>query len=385
MNTTSSSQRLALAALSLSTLLGALGTSIANVGLPALSAHFAAPYARIQWIVLAYLLASTAIALVAGRLGDRYGRRRVLLGGIAVFSVASAACAFAPSLPMLVAARALQGAGAAAMLVLSLPFAADAGGRTGRTIGLLGSVSAAGTTLGPAIGGALLAGFGWPSLFLFLAPLGMLAYACAWRGLPSGRSHTMRKDAGVQAPYGALVGIGLMTAVVMATLVIGPFHLARTLGLDGAALGLAMACGPLAAALAGIPAGRAVDRHGAALVGRIGLACAAAGCALLAVLPAATGVAGYAIPLAVLTSGYALFQAANNSAVMAACDASQRGAVSGLLTLSRNLGLLVGASAMGMLFAATGMPTTFMAALLLVGAAGLTWRRTGRTAARRPA
>lgn len=385
MDTTSSSQRFALAALSMSTLLGALGTSIANVGLPALSAHFAAPYARIQWIVLAYLLASTAMAVVAGRLGDRYGRRRVLLGGIAMFSIASLGCAFAASLPMLVAARALQGAGAAAMLVLSLPFAADAGGRSGRTIGLLGSVSAAGTTLGPAIGGALLAGFGWPSLFLFLAPLGVLTYACAWRGLPPGRSQAVRKDAGVQAPYRALVGIGLMTAVVMATLVIGPFHLARTLGLNGAALGLAMACGPLAAALAGVPAGRAVDRHGASCVGRIGLACAAAGCALLALLPASTGVAGYVIPLAVLTSGYALFQAANNSAVMAACDASQRGAVSGLLTLSRNLGLLGGASAMGMLFAATSMRTAFLAALLLVGAAGLTWLRRGRTAARRPA
>ena len=382
MNTTSSSQRLALAALSMSTLLGALGTSIANVALPALSAHFAAPYARIQWIVLAYLVASTAMAVVAGRLGDRYGRRRVLLSGIAVFSMASLGCAFASSLPVLVAARTLQGAGAAAMLVLSLPFAADAGGRT---IGLLATVSAAGTTLGPAIGGALLAGFGWPALFLAPAPLGVLAYACAWRGLPAGRSQVVRNEADTQTPYGALFGIGLMTAVVMATLVIGPFHLARTLGLGDAALGLSMACGPLAAALAGVPAGRMVERHGAAAVGRIGLACAAAGCTLLALLPAALGVGGYVLPLVLLTSGYAMFQTANNSAVMTACDASQRGRVSGLLTLARNLGLLGGASAMGMLFAATGMRTAFVAALLLVAVAGLTWRRTGRTAARRPA
>lgn len=380
MDTTSSSGRCALAALCLSTLLGALGTSIANVGLPALSAHFGAPYTRIQWVVLAYLTASTVIAVVAGRLGDRHGRRRVLLGGIALFSMASVACAFAPSLPLLVAARTLQGAGAAAMLVLSLPFAADAGGRT---IGLLATVSAAGTTLGPAIGGALLAGFGWPALFLAPAPLGVLAYACAWRGLPAGRIQVVRRDASAQTPYGALVGIGLMTAVVMATLVIGPFHLARTLGLSDTALGVAMACGPLAAALAGVPAGRAVERHGAALVGRIGLASAAAGCALLALLPATLGVGGYVLPLVLLTSGYAMFQTANNSAVMAACDASQRGRVSGLLTLSRNLGLLGGASGMGMLFAATGMRAAFLAALMLVAGAALPWLRSSAGKGRR--
>jgi MFS family permease len=384
MDTSSSSPRLAIAALCLSTVLGALGTSIANVGLPAMSAHFGAPYARIQWIVLAYLLSSTAMAVVAGRLGDRYGRRRVLLAGIALFSAASVACAIAPTLALLVAARAVQGLGAAAMLALTLPFAAEAGGRTGSTIGLLGTVSAAGTTLGPAIGGALLAGSGWPALFLALAPLGALAYGCAWRALPAGRGGA-RSRASVETPYGAMAAIGSMTAVVMATLVIGPFYLARSLGLNSAAVGLVMACGPLAAALAGAPAGRAVDRHGAALVGRIGLACAAAGCALLALLPAAAGIAGYVIPLAMLTSGYALFQAANNSAVMAACEPAQRGAVSGMLTLSRNLGLLGGASSMGMLFAAAGMRTAFLAALLPVGAASLIWWRTGRTAARHPA
>jgi len=376
---TTPSPRLALAAVSFSTLLAALGTSIANVGLPALSAHFGAPYSRIQWIVLAYLLASTAMAVVAGRLGDRVGRRRVLLGGILLFSVASAACAFAPSLPLLVTARALQGVGAAAMIVLGLPFVA----KTGSAIGLLGAVSAAGTTLGPVLGGALLAGFGWPALFLVLAPLGALAFACAWRALPAGDRQAVQHRARLAPPYGPLLAIGSMTAVVMATLVIGPFHLARTLTLDAAAVGLVMACGPLAATLAGIPAGRAVDRYGAPLVARIGLACAAAGCMLLALLPAS--VASYVVPLVVLTSGYALFQAANNSAVMAARAAGQRGAVSGLLTLARNLGLLAGASGMGMLFAASGMRVAFAAALLLVVIAGITWRRTGRTAARHPA
>jgi len=373
MDTTFSSRRLALAALLLSTLLGALGASIANVGLPALSAHFGAPYARIQWIVLAYLLASTAMALVAGRLGDRVGRRRVLLGGIVLFGAASGACALAPSLPLLVAARALQGAGAAAMLVLSLPFAAEAGGRSGRTIGLLGSVSAAGTTLGPAIGGILLGGYGWPALFLAPVPLGALAFACAWRGLPAGPGPAGQPGARAALPWGALLANGSMTAIVMAILVIGPFHLTRSLGLGSAATGLAMACGPLAAALAGAPAGRAVDRHGARAAARFGLACAAAACALLVLLPAS--IAGYLVPVALLTTGYAVFQAANSSAVMAACAPDRRGAVSGMLALSRNLGMLAGASGMGMLFAAGGMRMAFAGAFLPLATAALGWRR----------
>jgi len=356
MNTTS--------ALSLSTLLAALGAGIANVGLPAFSAHFGAPYARIQWIVLAYLVAGTAMAVVAGGFGDRYGRRRVLLAGIALFGAASAACALAPSLPLLVAARALQGAGASTMLVLALPFAAG----SGRAVGLQGTMSAAGTTLGPAIGGLLLAAFGWPTLFAAVVPPSVLAFVLAWRSLPheAPRSTAATKGA---IPWGALLANGAMSALAMATMVIGPFHLARTLGLSSAAVGLAMACGPLAAALAGMPAGRAVDRHGARSVGRVGLVCAAAGCMLLALLPAT--IAGYVFPLALLTTGYALFQAANNSAVMAACDSARRGAVSGLLALSRNLGLAAGASLIGMLFAATSMRTAFACALLLVGAAAI--------------
>ena len=386
MDTTSPSPPLALAALSLSTLLAALGTSIANVGLPALSAHFTAPYARIQWIVLAYLLASTAVAVAAGRLGDRYGRRRMLLGGIALFGAASLACGLAPSLPWLVAARGVQGIGAAAMLALTLPFVADTlpEGRSGRAIGLLGTVSAAGTALGPVLGGALLAGFGWRALFLALALLGVPALVLASCSLPAGRSRAAGRGEAMATPWGPLLANGSMTAVVMATLVIGPFHLSRTLGLDSAAVGLAMACGPLAAALAGVPAGRAVDRHGAGPVARAGLACAAAGAALLALLPA-VGIAGYVVPLAALSTGYALFQAANSSAAMAACEARQRGAVSGLLALSRNLGLIAGASGMGMLFAAAGMRTAFLAALLLVALASLAWRFSGMRAARRAA
>ena len=113
-----SSVRWALASLSLSMLLSSLGTSIANVGLPTLALAFAASFQEVQWVVLAYLLAITTLIVSVGRLGDTIGRRRLLLAGISLFTVASVLCAVAPTLWLLVAARAAQGLGAAIMLSL---------------------------------------------------------------------------------------------------------------------------------------------------------------------------------------------------------------------------------------------------------------------------
>ena len=177
----------------------------------------------------------------------------------------------------------------------------------------------------------------------------------------------------------------LVSTVMMATLVVGPFYLARALGLDTALVGIVMSVGPVIAALTGVPAGRIVDRFGAqrAIVG--GLAGMAAGCLALSVAPAALGIAGYVIPIVIVTAGYALFQAANNTAVMADVSPDERGVVSGMLNLSRNLGLITGASVMGAVFAfashagdfttarpeavAVGMRVTFAVAAALVIAA----------------
>src|SRR3954465_11223798 len=115
----------ALASLSLSMLLSSLGTSIANVGLPTLAEAFNASFQKVQWIVLAYLLASTTLIVSVGRLGDITGRRRLLLVGIVLFTLASVLCAAAPALWLLIAARAAQGLGAAVMMVLTMAFVGE--------------------------------------------------------------------------------------------------------------------------------------------------------------------------------------------------------------------------------------------------------------------
>jgi len=158
----------------------------------------------------------------------------------------------------------------------------------------------------------------------------------------------------------------LVSTVMMATLVVGPFYLSRALGLDTALVGIAMSAGPLVAALTGIPAGRIVDRVGAQGMTIAGLIGIATGCFTLSVMPARLGIAGYLGPIMVITASYALFQAANNTAMMADARPDQRGVISGMLNLSRNLGLITGASVMGAVFVAGGMRITFEVAAILI-------------------
>jgi EmrB/QacA subfamily drug resistance transporter len=439
--------RWALASLSLSMLLSSLGTSIANVGLPTLAQTFNASFQEVQWVVLAYLLAITTLIVSVGRLGDVLGRRRLLLAGIFLFTLASGLCGVAPTLWLLIAARAVQGLGAAIMMALTMAFVGETvtKARTGSAMGLLATMSAMGTALGPSLGGVLIAGLGWRAIFLVNVPLGILTLLLAHRYLPLDRlkpragragfdklgtlllaltlaayalAMTMgrgsfgplnmalllaaalgaglfvRAEARAASPLirlamfrdpvfsASLVMSALVSTVMMATLVVGPFYLSGALGLDAARLGLVLSVGPLAAALTGVPAGRIADRFGAQRMTVAGLIGMAAGALVLSMMPAALGIPGYIAPLVVITVGYALFQTANNTAVMADVGPEQRGVISGMLSLSRNLGLITGASVMGAVFAlaaattditsarpealATGMRITFAVAVILI-------------------
>lgn len=388
----STSSRWTLAGLSLTMLMSSLDTSIANAALPALARAFDAPFESVRWVVLAYLLALTALTVVAGRLGDVVGRRRLLFTGIATFTVASLVCGTASTLAVLLVARGAQGLGAAGMMALAVALAGDAvpAGRTGRAMGLLGAMSALGTTLGPSVGGLLTARFGWESIFLVNVPIGALALLLTWRGLPADRPGPV----GRPGRPGALVGVHLLRApmvvsslaasllvatVMMATLVVGPFHLSRTFGLSATAAGFVLSVGPLVAVLAGLPAGWLVDRLGAQRMTRASLAGLAAGASIVGVMPASAGVGGYLGPIVVMTGSYALFQAANNTWLTTTVDPRARGTAAGALGLARNLGLVAGASLMGAVFAWAVGPSDAATAHAAAVAAGV--RITFRVAA----
>lgn len=458
---TTPSVRWALAGLALSVLLSSLGTSIANVALPSLAVAFHASFQAVQWIVIAYLLTITTLIVSTGRLGDIIGRKRLILFGISVFTLASLLCGMAPTLGLLIAARALQGIGAAIMMALAMAFVGETvpKEKTGSAIGLLGTMSAIGTALGPSLGGILITGLGWQAIFFINLPLGTLALFLAHRYLHVDQRKPGTERAGFDtigtlllaltlaayalamttgrgsvgllnmalllvAFFGAglfvfaeartasplirmamfrklelsasLANSALVSTVMMATLVVGPFYLSRSLGLDAAMVGLVMSVGPAVAALTALPAGRLADRLGTQRVTNAGLFGMAAGALTLSMLPPTFGIPGYLGPIVIITASYALFQTANNTAVMTDVSPEQRGAISGMLNLSRNLGLITGASVMGAVFSlgsssndittaatdavATGMRITFaVAAALVVGALAIAYGAKRRT------
>lgn len=377
------------AALALSLGLAALGTSIANIGLPALAAAFSVPFAQVQAVVVGYLAALTASVVVAGRLGDQYGLRPMLVAGLAIFAGASLLCAVAPGLWILVGARVLQGVGAAFMMTLAMALMRQTAeeARIGRAMGLLGTVSALGTALGPSLGGLLISVVGWRGIFWVQVPLACVALLLALMVLPAGpgKQRTASAPRRTALPAGLVPNliVNLLVAMVMmTTLVVGPFFLGLSLGLATEQVGLVMAIGPGISIISGVPSGRIVDAWGANRMLTVGLVLLTVGAVLLAFLPVMSGVAGYVLAIMVLTPGYQLFQAANTTTMLARVPQNQRGTASGLLGLSRNAGLIAGASAMGALFAfgvgdaeitqasaqavAAGMQLTFLVASALM-------------------
>lgn len=347
------------AAIILSAMLASLGTSIANVALPTLAEAFSAPIAQVQAVVVSYLVGLTLSVVIAGRLGDRYGLRRMMVVGLGLFTTASLLCAIAPSLMALVVARALQGIGAAFLMTIGMALvrqSADAA-RIGRAMGLLGTVSALGTALGPAMGGLLIPLTGWRGIFWVQVPLAGLALMLVLGALAADRPQKVPLRESLWAVLDRsllpmLFANVLVAAVMMTTLVAGPFYLSLGLGLTTTQVGMAMTVGPALAIFSGAPSGRLVDLAGSRRVVRAGLILLASGAALMAVFPGMMGLSGYLLAITVLTPGYQLFQAANNTSALADVRNDRRGAVSGLLNLSRNLGLIAGSSVMGAFFAA---------------------------------
>lgn len=158
--------------------------TVTNVALPALQRDLNASVADVQWVVEAYLLFLAALLLVGGSLGDRFGRRRVFLIGVGLFAVASACCGFAGDIQQLIAARAMQGIGAALLVpgslaIISSSFTSE---RRGRAIGTWSGFSAITAAIGPVLGGWLIDQFSWRAVFFINVPLAVLVIAISlWR------------------------------------------------------------------------------------------------------------------------------------------------------------------------------------------------------------
>jgi EmrB/QacA subfamily drug resistance transporter len=156
--------------------LAVVDQTIVATALPAMAASFGA-VERVSWVVTAYLIAITIAAPVYGRLGDAFGRRRLMLAALAIFMIASVLCALAPSIELLTAARVLQGLGGGGLMTLSQALIGETipPRERGRYQGYLAAVVVTSSTFGPVAGGYLTQHLGWPSIFLVNLPIGVLA------------------------------------------------------------------------------------------------------------------------------------------------------------------------------------------------------------------
>lgn len=169
------------------TFLAFLDVTVVNVAFPDLRGDFAdAPLPTLSWVITAYAIAFAALLTPAGRFADVVGRREVFLAGVAAFAAASAACALAPTVEVLIAARALQGVGAAIMIpaALGMVLASTPRERHAGAIATWGAVGSIAAAAGPPVGGALVQPFGWRAVFLVNVPVGLAALVAGLRVLP---------------------------------------------------------------------------------------------------------------------------------------------------------------------------------------------------------
>ncbi|MEA2501266.1 MAG: hypothetical protein QOD01_1377, partial [Actinomycetota bacterium] len=208
-----------------------LDGTVVNVALPAIARNLHAGVAGLQWTVDSYLITLTALMLLGGSLGDIYGRRRLFVAGLAGFGVASALCALAPTIVVLVAARAVQGMAGALLVpsslsIISASFHPD---DRARAVGAWSGLAGVSTAVGPFLGGWLVDTGSWRLVFLINVPLAAAAIAIALRHVPETREETMERHVDIPGALTATVGLAaLCYAVIDGARQFGPIQIGAT-------------------------------------------------------------------------------------------------------------------------------------------------------------
>ena len=183
MDSTRTTTRWVVALTGIGSLMAALDTLVVSTALTTLRADLGASVQQLEWVVNAYNLTFAVLLITAAALGDRFGRRRLFAGGLLLFAAASAGCALAPNVETLIAARAVQGAGAALLMPLGLALLSEAfpPERRGAAIGIFSAITGLAVAAGPLVGGAVVEGLSWHWIFWLNVPIGVVAAPLAMR------------------------------------------------------------------------------------------------------------------------------------------------------------------------------------------------------------
>jgi EmrB/QacA subfamily drug resistance transporter len=202
--------RWVLVATILGSAMASIDATVVGIALPAIGRDFHASLPTLQWVVTAYTLTLAGLLLFSGALGDRYGRKKVFLTGVAWFAVASAICGVAPDAPVLIVARAVQGVGAALLTPGSLAILEASFRQEDRSkaIGAWSGFAGVGTAIGPFLGGWLIAAASWRLIFIINLPIAAVVVAVAWRHVPESRDEATAGK--LDTAGGVLVTLGLV-------------------------------------------------------------------------------------------------------------------------------------------------------------------------------
>ncbi|WP_434622379.1 MFS transporter [Azospirillum sp. B2RO_4] len=406
----------AMTAMTVALIMAVLDGVVANIALPTIQREFAVDAAGAIWVVNAYQLAVTVSLFPLASLGDIIGYRKVYWFGLAVFTVASLACALSPNLPVLTAARVLQGIGGAGIMSVNLALVRHIYPSThlGRGVGYNAMIVAVSSAAGPSLAALILSVASWPWLFAVNVPLGLAALAVAARAMPVSNPAGHRFDwlsaalnaatlgllivgfKGVDGsqPYW-LVGVELAAALALGTILVRrelaqaapllpvdllrrpvfalsvvtsvcsfaaqnivfvamPFFFEDVLHRSLAESGLLMTPWPLMVALVAPISGRLADRYEPTRLAAVGLALFATGLALMALLPPDPSTLDMVWRMALAGFGFGLFQTPNNKVLVSSAPKERSGGASGIQATGRLLGQTLGAATVGLVFTAIG-------------------------------
>lgn len=394
--------------------LSVLDGAIANVALPTIGTLLDISPANSIWIVNAYQLAIVMSLLTFSTLGDVIGYRKIYIGGLVVFTVASACCSFSNSFGTLVAARVFQGFGAAAITSINTTLIRIIYPRNylGRGMGLNATVVAVSSVAGPTIAAGILSFAPWQWLFAINIPIGIVALMLSRRFLPNnpvkvtGRRFDWRDSIMNALTFGLLIAsiegyahgidinyiifgivvlgivgfffvrsqlnkeypilpfdllkipifsVSVITSVCsfiaqMSALVALPFYLQHTFGYSAVTTGLVMTAWPAIIVIVAPLAGLLVERVHAGLLGGIGLLIMTCGLFLLAWMPETPTVIDVIWRLILCGLGFGFFQSPNNSIMIGSAPQQRSGSASGMLATARLLGQTTGAALVALLF-----------------------------------
>ena len=415
MSNSSNNKWWVLVAVGVGTFMSALDGSVVNIVLPVVSHDFQTEVATIEWVVTVYLLLVSGMLLSFGRLGDLRGHKSTYVTGFIVFVIGSALCGWAPNEIALILFRALQAIGAAMLFsnapaILTKNFPPE---QRGQALGLQGTMTYLGLTVGPSLGGWLTTQLGWRSVFYINVPVGLIALVLTWKFIPQDEPED--RSAKFDLAGAGLFLVGLVTlllvlnqghewgwvspislalfafaVIVLVSFVVLelrvkhpmldlslfqkrlfsasvlsallnyiclsgvmfllPFYLIQGRGLDTAQAGMLLTAQPLVMAIIAPISGTLSDRIGARILSTLGMFILAFGMFLLSRLGGDAPFANVAIALAIVGVGVGIFVSPNNSALMGAAPRQRQGIASGVLATARNLGMVLGIGIAGAIF-----------------------------------